>query len=200
LYWPQVIPYPVPGAPSATVLRQITLPQAAIIAAVSSFRTAAQAAGVTSWHLAGCGCPAAMRRCWNRSRSPSPGSRSPGCRRPGPPRPCSRSSTSSAGDPGNRSPLARLRRHGPRGPAIELLPGAGDDLLRLGPLIRPLIEVHWTRMVAEINGVASAELDLHHHLFGSDRILPPRPLRDGIAARDWPLGLVLGGCKFLSQP
>jgi hypothetical protein len=36
-------------------------------------------------------------------------------------------------------------------------------------------------MVAEINGVASAELDLHRHLFGSDRILPPRPLREGIA-------------------
>src|SRR5580692_5616468 len=66
--------------------------------------------------------------------------------------------------------------------AIELLPSAGDELLRLGPLIRPLIEVHWTRMVAEINGVASAELDLHRHLFGSDPILPPRPLRDGIAA------------------
>ena len=66
--------------------------------------------------------------------------------------------------------------------AIELLPGAGDELLRLGPLIRPLIDVHWTRMVAEINGVASAELDLHRHLFGSDPILPPRPLRDGIAA------------------
>ena len=27
------------------------------------------------------------------------------------------------------------RRHGPRGPAIDLLPGAGDELLRLGPLI-----------------------------------------------------------------
>ena len=37
-------------------------------------------------------------------------------------------------------------------------------------------------MAAEINGVASAELDLHCHLFGSDRILPSRPLRDGIAA------------------
>jgi hypothetical protein len=70
------------------------------------------------------------------------------------------------------------------GMAIELLPGAGDEPLRLGPLIRPLIDVHWTRtrMVAEINGVASAELDLHRHLFGSDPILPPRPLRDGIAA------------------
>ena len=78
--------------------------------------------------------------------------------------------------------LARLRRDGPRGPAIRLLPGAGDELIRLGPLVRPLVELHRTRMVAEINGVAAAELDLHRHLFGSDRVLPPRALRDGIAA------------------
>jgi hypothetical protein len=100
LYWPQVIPYPVPGAPSATVLRQITPPRAAIIATVSSFRSQAQAAEMTSWHLARLRLPVAMRRCWTRSRSSSPGSRSPGCRRPGRPRPCSRSCTSSAGDPG----------------------------------------------------------------------------------------------------
>jgi len=30
--------------------------------------------------------------------------------------------------------------------------------------------------------VATAELDLHRHLFGSDRLLPPRALRDGITA------------------
>jgi HNH endonuclease len=77
---------------------------------------------------------------------------------------------------------ARLRRDGPHGPAIRLRPGAGDELIRLGPLVRPLVEVHWTRMVAEINGVAKAELDLHRHLFGADRLIPPEPLRDGIAA------------------
>ena len=37
-------------------------------------------------------------------------------------------------------------------------------------------------MVAEINKVATAERDLHRHLFGSDRVLPPKVLRDGIAA------------------
>ena len=37
-------------------------------------------------------------------------------------------------------------------------------------------------MVAEINGVATAELGLHRHLFGSDRVIPPRAPRDGIAA------------------
>jgi hypothetical protein len=90
--------------------------------------------------------------------------------------------------------LARLRRNGPRGPAIELLPGAGDELLRLGPLIRPLVELHWTRMVAEINGVATDELNLHRHLFGSDRVLPPRALRDGIAA------LQDGRCFYCRRP
>jgi hypothetical protein len=52
LYWPQVIPYPVPGIGTAVELRQITLPRAAIISAVSAYRRAAHAAGVTSWHLA----------------------------------------------------------------------------------------------------------------------------------------------------
>jgi hypothetical protein len=36
-------------------------------------------------------------------------------------------------------------------------------------------------MVAEINGVAKVELDLHRHLFGADRLIPPKPLREGIA-------------------
>ena len=65
---------------------------------------------------------------------------------------------------------------------MRLLPGAGDELLRIGPLVRPLVELHWTKMVAEINEVATAELDLHRHLFGSGRIIPPKTLRDGIAA------------------
>ena len=37
-------------------------------------------------------------------------------------------------------------------------------------------------MVAEINKVATVELDLHRHLFGSDRVIPPKALRDGIVA------------------
>lgn len=69
-----------------------------------------------------------------------------------------------------------------RGAEVRLLPGAGDELLRLGPLVRPLVELHWTRMVTEINKVATVELNSHRHLFGSDRIIPPKALRDGIAA------------------
>ena len=85
---------------------------------------------------------------------------------------------------GSQEPFsaARLRRHVPGGPAVRLLPGAGDELIRLGPLIRPLVELHWVKMVAEINRVATAELELHRHLFGSDRAPPPKALREGIAA------------------
>jgi len=182
LYWPQVIPYLVPGSASAVELRQITLPRAAIVAAVSAFRRAAGAAGATSWHLARRRLPADYEAMLDQvevivAKQPLPRLQAVG-------------STDNvfpflyelSWGPRESFSLARLRRHGPRGPAIRLLPGAGDELLRLGPLIRPLAELHWTRMVAEINGVASAELNLHRHLFGADRVLPPRPLRDGIAA------------------
>ena len=52
MHWPQVIPYLVPGSASAVELRRITLPRAAIVAAVSAFRRAAERAGASSWHLA----------------------------------------------------------------------------------------------------------------------------------------------------
>ena len=52
LYWPQVIPYRLPQGESAVELRQITLPRAAIVDAVSAFRRAAEASGATSLHLA----------------------------------------------------------------------------------------------------------------------------------------------------
>jgi len=63
---------------------------------------------------------------------------------------------------------------------IRLLDGAGDELVRLSPLIRPLVELHWTRMVAQLNRVATVEEDLRHHLFGSSRVAPPKMLRDGL--------------------
>jgi hypothetical protein len=173
LYWPQVTPYLVPGSGTAVELRQIRLPRAAIIAAISTFRRAAVAAGATSWHLARQRLPGPYQAMLDQvevtvAEQPLPRLQAVG-------------STDTvfpflyklSWELREAFSPARLRRHGPRGPAIELLPGAGDELLRLGPLIRPLVELHWTRMVADINGVAPAELALHRHLFGSDRILPP---------------------------
>jgi hypothetical protein len=64
---------------------------------------------------------------------------------------------------------------------VRLRPGTGDQLVRLAPLIRPLVELHWTRMVATINNVATEEQNLHRHLFGRDRLTPPKALREGLA-------------------
>ena len=75
----------------------------------------------------------------------------------------------------------RLHRDDPAGLPVRLRPGAGDQLVRLAPLIRPLVELHWTRMVATINKVATEEQDLHRHLFGRDRLTPPKALREGLA-------------------
>jgi len=194
LYWPQVIPYLVPGAASAEMLRQITLPRAAIVAAVSSFRSAAQAAGATSWQLGRLRLPAAYEAMLDQVEVTVAEQPLPRLQAAGSAQAVFPFLYELSWGPRESFSVARLRRHGPHGPAIDLLPGAGDELLRLGPLIRPLIELHWTRMVAEINGVASAELNLHRHLFGSDRILPPRPLRDGIAA------LQDGRCFYCHDP
>ena len=181
LYWQQVMPYLVAGAGAAVELRQITLPRAAITAAVSGFRRAAAAAGATSWHLARQRLPTAYEAMLDQvevtvAEQPLPRLQAVG-------------STDSVfpflyelrWGPRESFSVARLRR-GPQGAAVRLLPGAGDELLRLGPLVRPLIELHCTRMVAEINQVATAELALDRHLFGSDRVLPPKALRDGMAA------------------
>jgi hypothetical protein len=73
-----------------------------------------------------------------------------------------------------------LRRLQQQDGAILLRPGAGDQLIRLAPLLRPLVELHWVRMVASLNGLGLMEDDLRRHLFGADRSLFPRNLRQGL--------------------
>lgn len=75
--------------------------------------------------------------------------------------------------------LAALHADG--GGLIRFRPGAGDHLLRLAPLLRPLIELHWTRMVARINRINTEDDRLHRHLFGAERVRFPRILRSGLA-------------------
>ena len=72
-----------------------------------------------------------------------------------------------------------LRREGRD--VVRLLPGVADRLIVLGPLMRPLIEMHWARDVARWNGVATEDDRLRAHLFGSDRTTFPKLLRDGLA-------------------
>ncbi len=71
--------------------------------------------------------------------------------------------------------------HAAGGGEIRFRPGAGDRLLRLAPLLRPLIELHWTRMVARINRIATEDERLHSHLFGAERAVFPESLRVGLA-------------------
>jgi hypothetical protein len=71
--------------------------------------------------------------------------------------------------------LAQLRRAGCG--LVRLRPGAGDELIRLTPLIRPLVELHWVRMVAALNKLTPVEDDLRRHLFGVERSAFPVLLR-----------------------
>ena len=62
---------------------------------------------------------------------------------------------------------------------IHLRPGAGDHLVRLSGLLRPLIQRQWMRMISGIRANAALVSDpgLEDFLFGADRIVldPVRP-------------------------
>lgn len=64
---------------------------------------------------------------------------------------------------------------------VRLLPGVADRLVVLGPLLRPLVELHWARDVARWNSIATEDERLRAHLFGANRTSFPRKLRDGLA-------------------
>jgi len=74
--------------------------------------------------------------------------------------------------------VKKLRRTGLD--RVRLLPGVADRLVGLGPLLRPLIELHWMRDVARWNRLATEDERLRDHLFGADRTSFPTKLRDGL--------------------
>ncbi len=53
---------------------------------------------------------------------------------------------------------------------VVLQPGVPDRLLSLSGLLRPLLELHWTRAVAAFNEADFAEDRLRDHLFGNERV------------------------------
>jgi HNH endonuclease len=59
---------------------------------------------------------------------------------------------------------------------LRLLDGVADRLVVLGPMLRPLIELHWTRDVAKWTRLPMEDEALRAHLFGSDRIGFPHAL------------------------
>lgn len=84
-----------------------------------------------------------------------------------------------------------LRREGRD--RIRLLPGVADRLVVLGPLLRPLVELHWTRDVARWSGVATEDDRLHAHLFGVDRASFPAAIRSGLRE------LQVGSCFYCGE-
>lgn len=74
---------------------------------------------------------------------------------------------------------------------LDLLPGAGDHLLRAAPLFRPLIERTWALTVARWNKLPDAELQ--DFLFGSRRI-SLAPLAAGLRE------IAAGRCAYCRKP
>jgi len=77
---------------------------------------------------------------------------------------------------------------------VRLRPGVAERLVQLGPLLRPLIELHWTRDVARWSRVAVEDDHLRAHLFGATRAAFPAAVRDGLAA------LQDGRCFYCDAP
>lgn len=67
------------------------------------------------------------------------------------------------------------------GNRVRLLDGVADRLVVLGPMLRPLIELHWARDVAKWTQVPMEDEALRTHLFGSERIGFPRGLVDDLS-------------------
>ncbi len=124
LYWPQVIPYRLPSSGTAVELRQITLPRAAIVQAVSAFRSAAAAAGTTSWQLARQRLPGAYDSMLNQVEVTVAAQPLPRLQAVGSAETVFPFLYELRWGPRESFSVARLRRHGHRGPAVKLLPGA----------------------------------------------------------------------------
>ena len=77
---------------------------------------------------------------------------------------------------------------------IRLVNGVGEILIKLGPMFRSLIEIHWVQDVAKMNRLDTTESGLYKHLFGQERENFPEILRTCL--RD----LQDGNCFYCQVP
>lgn len=192
LYWPQVRPYARrDGAP---LLRQSSQARAVTVDAVRQLRERAAATGVRSPAAAERSLPAAYAETirlieLNLVQMPLGKLQRP-----------SGYSAKGAADyprflyddaPFHEGVTERQLRERPL--EIVLRPNVGDWLVSLGGLLRPLVELHWTRAVASFSNEQLPEEHLRHFLFGSDRI-PLRAVAAGL--REAQAGL----CFYCRRP
>ena len=173
LYWPQVRPFSLDGAP-AKVLSQSSQSRAVTVDAVARLRELASARHITTLHGARAAMPTDYDACLDRVelnfvQMPLGKLQRPaGVMGDGYPRFLYRDEAFTEG-----VTLARLRT---RPLEVVLEPGVADALVSLSGLIRPLLELHWTREVARFNSASLPEDRLRDHLFGASRVSLQRVL------------------------
>ena len=166
LYWPQVRPYA-----GGTVLSQSSQRRAVTVDEVRALRTAAERAGATTPAGAERALPEAYEQALdvielNLVQMPLGKLQ----------RPQGYSASGARDYPRflyddrafSETVTARQLQRQPLD--VVLQPGVPDWLVSLSGLLRPLIELHWTRAVATFNRQDLAEDRLRDHLFGSDRV------------------------------
>lgn len=69
------------------------------------------------------------------------------------------------------------------GHEIRFLKGVAEQLTKFAGVLRPLVQFQFAELVARINRehLNSLDHDIHQHLFGQDRVMPPNELRTGLA-------------------
>jgi 5-methylcytosine-specific restriction endonuclease McrA len=183
-YWRQLKPFPSQGGP--VDLRQITNKSAAILTRLASIRD--QVPSARSWHEAFAMRPDGAARVLDHVELTV--ARFPILRLQvvdGVPQPF-------IYDVGWFENVTLQHLHQLSDHAVVFRPGAVDQLVRLSPLVRPLVESHWVRMVSDLNDLTPIEDDLRRHLFGSERIAFPPTLRQGLGQ------LQQGMCFYCTSP
>jgi hypothetical protein len=169
LYWPQVRDYADAG-PGVVVLRQSSQPRAVTVDAVRELRVRALAVRATT--------PSAAERALPREFATALDTielnlvRMPLGKLQ---RPLGFSETGGREYPRFlyddsafcEDVSARQLRQTPM--RVMLRPGVGDWLVSLAGLLRPLLELHWTRQVAAFTGAQLGEDRLRDFLFGAER-------------------------------
>jgi len=172
LYWPHTVPFPADRAP---VLRQNTVGQAEILSAIGKFRTTATPASGASLSQARLRSPESFEKLarlveWKLIEMPLPRLQVMGNQE-------HRFIYEIAWDKNIRR--ADVLNRDSFDNRIQLVASAGEHLVALAGLLRPLIQRQWAAMVAQINSEVVEDARLEDFLFGATRI-SLKPIRSSL--------------------